>query len=122
METLRDVVSVQFVTACIGTALVLVEIFRQGGRYNIRRVCGIGLAASLLLTLGSAPLGHGSPFLRAMALSLLSFFGGYFTGAILVFLYIVGVFGIAGIIIIVFHGYRWCSRRWHREKSRIPVR
>jgi hypothetical protein len=98
-----------------------VEIFRQGGRYTIAKVCGIALASALVLTIGSSYLGLSPLFLRTLALSLLSFFGGYLGIASLVLLYVVATIGIACSIIAAFHAWQWASRRMRRT-SRVATR
>lgn len=111
MDTLRDVVSVQFVAACLGAALVLVEIFRQGGRYRIRTVTGLGLAAAVVLAVGSGYL-ELTPFsVRTVVLSWLSFFGGYLGAALLLAMYAVATVGVCLAAVGVDRLWHWGRRR-----------
>lgn len=122
MDTLRDVVSVQFVAACLGAALVLVEIFRQGGRYSIRLVTGIGLGTALILAVGSGYLELTAFSVRIVVLSWLSFFGGYLGAAALVALYAVAVVSICLAVVGGHYAWRWLVRRVGRASRRVSVR
>jgi hypothetical protein len=118
MDTLRDVVSVQFVAACLGAALVLVEIFRQGGRYSIKLVTGIGLGSALVLAIGSGYLELTAFSVRIVVLSWLSFFGGYLGAALLVALYAVAVVSLCLAVVGLNRTWGWVSLRLTRPRSR----
>jgi hypothetical protein len=122
MDTLRDVVSVQFVAACLGAALVLVEIFRQGGRYSIRLVTGIGLGAALVLAIGSGYLELTAFSVRIVVLSWLSFFGGYLGAAALVALYAVAVVSFCLSVVGVHYVWQRLAHRAARPSRRASVR
>lgn len=114
MDTLRDVVSVQFVAACLGAALLLVEVFRQGGRYRIRTVTGLGLGAAVVLAVGSGYL-ELTPFsVRIVVLSWLSFFGGYLGAALLLAMYAVATVGVCLAAVGVNHVWRWAGAKLRR--------
>ncbi len=119
MDTLRDVVSVQFVAACLGAALVLVEIFRQGGRYSIKLVTGLGLGTALILAVGSGYLELTAFSVRIVVLSWLSFFGGYLGAALLVTLYAVAVICIC--LAVVGGHYAW-QKLVRRAARRVTTR
>lgn len=122
MDTLRDVVSVQFVAACLGAALVLVEIFRQGGRYSIKLVTGIGLGSALVLAIGSGYLELTAFSVRIVVLSWLSFFGGYLGAALLVALYAVAVVSLCLAVVGFHRTWGWASQRLARPRSRTVPR
>jgi len=122
MDSIRDVVSVQFVAACLGAALVLVEVFRQGGRYSIRLVTSIGLGTALILAVGSGYLELTAFSVRIVVLSWLSFFGGYLGAAALLALYAIAVVCLCLTVVGIDRVWRWGSQRLMRPGRRVSIR